>query len=55
MQLETLLETTLTFEAYYNAKRAEYWSLYNAFEHCADKLVRVICMMLADKVEFNLK
>lgn len=43
-----------TFEAYYNAKRAEGRSHYNVLGHCAGKLVRVIWKMLTDEVEFNL-
>ena len=55
MQLGTLLETTQPSEAYYNAKRAEGRSHYNALGHCAGKLVRVIWKMLTDEVEFNLE
>ena len=43
-----------TFEEYYNRKRAEGRSHYNALGHCAGKLVRIIWKMLTDNVEFNL-
>jgi transposase len=43
-----------TFEAYYDAKRAESQTHYNALGRCAGKLVRVIWKMLTDEVEFNL-
>ena len=43
-----------TFKAYYDAKRAEGRSHYNALGHCAGKLVRIIFKMLKDDVEFNL-
>lgn len=43
-----------TFEEYYNKKRAEGRSHYNALGHCAGKLVRVIFKMLTDNIEFNL-
>ena len=43
-----------TFKAYYDAKRAEGRTHYNALGHCAGKLVRVIFKMLTDDVEFNL-
>lgn len=44
-----------TFKAYYDAKRAESRTHYNALGHCTNELVRVIWKMLTDKVEFNLK
>lgn len=43
-----------TFKAYYDSKRADGRSHYNALGHCAGKLVRVIFKMLTDEVEFNL-
>ncbi len=43
-----------TFKAYYDAKRAEGQTHYNALRHCAGKLARVIFKMLTDKVKFNL-
>ena len=39
---------------YYDSKRAEGRTHYNALGHCAGKLVRVIYKMLTDNVEFNL-
>ena len=36
------------FKAYYNAKKAEGRTHYNALGHCADKLVRVIWKMLTE-------
>ena len=43
-----------TFKEYYDSKRAEGRGHYNALEHCAGKLVRIIYKMLKDDVEFNL-
>lgn len=40
---------------YYDSKRAEGRTHYNALGHCADKLVRVIFKMLTDNIEFNLE
>ena len=50
-----LYTSNATFKAYYDAKRAEGRSHYNALGHCAGKLVRVIWKMLTDEVEFNLE
>lgn len=50
-----VVKNNATFKAYYDAKRAEGRSHYNALGHCAGKLVRVIWRMLTDNVEFNLK
>lgn len=50
-----VVKNNTTFEAYYNAKRSEGRSHYNALGHCAGKLVRVIWKMLTDEVEFNLE
>lgn len=50
-----VVKNNATFEAYYNVKRAEVRSHYNALGHCAGKLVRVIQKMLTDEVEFNLE
>ena len=50
-----VVRNNATFEAYYNAKRAEGRSHYNALGHCAGKLVRVIWKMLTDEVDFNLE
>lgn len=49
-----VVKNNATFKAYYNAKKAEGRSHYNALGHCAGKLVRVIWKMLTDNVEFNL-
>ena len=43
-----------TFNVYYDKKRDEGRSHYNALGHCAGKLVRVIYKMLTDNVPFNL-
>ena len=50
-----VVKNNATFKAYYNAKRAEGRSHYNALGHCAEKLVSVIWKMLTDEVEFNLE
>ena len=50
-----VVRNNATFKAYYDAKRAEGRSHYNALGHCAGKLVRVIWKMMTDEVEFNLK
>ena len=50
-----VVKNNATFKAYYDAKRAEGRSHYNALGHCAGKLVRVIWKMLTDEVEFNLE
>ena len=50
-----VVKNNATFKAYYDVKRAEGRSHYNALEHCAGKLVRVIWKMLTDEVEFNLE
>lgn len=50
-----VVKNNATFKAYYDAKRAEDRSHYNALGHCAGKLVRVIWKMLTDEVEFNLE
>lgn len=50
-----VVRNNATFETYYNAKRAEDRTHYNALGHCAGKLVRVIWKMLTDEVEFNLE
>lgn len=49
------VKNNATFKAYYDAKRAEGRTHYNALGHCAGKLVRVIWKMLTDEVEFNLE
>lgn len=50
-----VVENNATFKAYYDAKRAEGRTHYNALGHCAGKLVRVIYKMLTDDVTFNLE
>ena len=50
-----VVKNNATFTAYYDAKRAEGRTHYNALGHCAGKLVRVIWKMLTDEVEFNLE
>ena len=50
-----VVKNNSTFKAYYDAKRAEGRSHYNALGHCAGKLVRVIWKMMTDNVEFNLE
>lgn len=43
-----------TFNHYYNKKRREGKSYYNALGHCGKKLARIIFVMLRDNVNFNL-
>jgi len=50
-----VVKNNATFKAYYDAKRTEGRTHYNALGHCAGKLVRVIWKMLTDEVEFNLE
>ena len=50
-----VVKNNATFKAYYDAKRAEGRTHYNALGHCAGKLVIVIWKMLTDEVEFNLE
>ena len=49
-----VVKNNATFKVYYDKKMAEGRTHYNALEHCAGKLVRVILKMLTDEVEFNL-
>ena len=49
-----VVKNNATFKKYYDSKRAEGRSHYNALGHCAGKLVRVIYKMLTDDVKFNL-
>lgn len=44
-----------TFKVYYDQKRAEGKTHYNALGHCAGKLVRIIYKMLTDNIPFNLE
>lgn len=50
-----VVKNNATFKAYYDAKRAEGRSHYNALGHCAGKLVRDIRKMHTDNVAFNLE
>lgn len=50
-----VVRNNVSLKAYYDAKRAEGRSHYNALGHCVGKLVRVIWKMLTDEVEFNLE
>ena len=50
-----VVKNNSTFKDYYDSKKAEERSHYNALGHCAGKLVRVIWKMLTDNVEFNLE
>ena len=50
-----VVKNNATFKAYYDAKRSENRSHYNALGHCAGKLVRVVWKMLTDEVAFNLE
>ena len=50
-----VVKNNSTFKAYYDAKRVEGRTHYNALGHCAGKLVRVIWKMLTDEVAFNLE
>lgn len=45
---------TKTFSDYYNTKKSQGKSHYNALGHCAGKLIRVIFYMLTNNVTFNL-
>ena len=49
-----VVKNNASFKTYYDAKKAEGRTHYNALGHCAGKLVRVIYKMLTDNVEFNL-
>ncbi len=49
-----VVKNNSTFKDYYDKKRAEGKSHYNALGHCSGKLVRVIYKMLTDNVTFNL-
>ena len=49
-----VVKNNQTFKEYYDSKRSEGRSHYNALGHCAGKLVRIIYKMLTDNVEFNL-
>lgn len=49
-----VVKNNSTFKTYYDKKRDEGRSHYNALGHCASKLVRIIHKMLTDGVTFNL-
>ena len=49
-----VVKNNATFKAYYDKKRDEGRSHYNALGHCAGKLVRVIHKMLTDDITFDL-
>ena len=44
-----------TFMDYYNKKRNEGKTHYNALGHCAGKLIRIIFKMIKDNIDFNLE
>lgn len=50
-----VVKNNTTFKAYYDAKKAEGRTHYNALGHCAGKLVRVIWKMMTNDLEFNLE
>lgn len=50
-----VVRNNVIFKAYYDAKRAEDRTHYNALGHCSGKLVRIIWKMLTYEVEFNLE
>ena len=49
-----IVKNNNTFKTYYEQKKAEGRSHYNALGHCAGKLVRVIHKILTNNLEFNL-
>lgn len=49
-----VVKNNATFKAYYDKKRDEGRSHYNALGHCAGKLVRIIHKTLTDDVTFDL-
>ena len=49
-----VLKNNAIFKAYYDVKMAEGRTHYNALGNCADKLVRVIWIMMTNDLEFNL-
>ena len=49
-----VVKNNATFKTYYDKKRDEGRSHYNALGHCAGKLVRIIHKMLTDDVTFDL-
>lgn len=51
--VHNVVKNNATFKIYYDAKGAESQSHYNAFGHCAGKIVMGIRKTLTDEVEFN--
>ena len=49
-----VVKNNQTFKEYYEQKKSDGRSHYNALGHCAGKLVRIIHKMLTDNVEFDL-
>lgn len=49
-----VVKNNQTFKEYYDQKKSEGRSHYNALGHCAGKLVRIIHKMLTNNVEFDL-
>ena len=49
-----VVKNNQTFKEYYDQKKSDGRSHYNALGHCAGKLVRIIHKMLTDNVEFDL-
>ena len=49
-----VVKNNATFKTYYDKKRDEGRSHYNALGHCAGKLVRIIYKMLTDDITFDL-
>ena len=49
-----IVKNNKTFNDFYHRKISEGRFHYNALDHCAGKLVRVIYKMLTDNVSFNL-
>lgn len=50
-----VVKNNATFKNYYDTKRSEGKSHYNALGHCAGKLIRVIWKMLTHNESFNLE
>ena len=50
----SVVKNNVTFKTYYDKKRDEGRSHYNALGHCAGKLVRIIHKMLTNEVTFDL-
>lgn len=50
-----VVKSNAAFKTYYDSKKSESLTHYNALWHCAGKLVRVIWKLLTNDIEFNLK